>query len=97
MIDGPKILMRYASIWKILWMLFKFVIAFNLVVSFPVPFTFQPLNNLVSFFKDFIDLCMELFLKIFIWIKNLLSIFTGPKIPEVPEVPDFPSAPYEDL
>lgn len=40
---------------------------------------------------------MELFLKIFIWIKNLLSIFTGPKIPEVPEVPDFPSAPYEDL
>ena len=88
--DKYKILMRYASIWKILWMLFKFVIAFNLVVSFPVPFTFQPLNSLVSFFKDFIDLCMELFLKVFSWIKNLWSIFTVPKIPEVP---DFPSAP----
>ena len=81
-----RIVFKYSSIWSLLLTAIKLIIAFNVVFSFPVPFLFEPLNGLVALFKSLFDDIIELMFRIYLWIKEKLSILYGTSnIPDVPE------------
>lgn len=84
-----RLVFKYTSIWSLLLTLIKLIIAFNVVFSFPVPFLFEPLNGLVALFKSIFDDIIELIFRIYLWIKEKLSILYGTSnVPDVPEMPD---------
>lgn len=83
-----RILIRFSSIWKILWLLIKLFISMNIIFAFPVPFLFEPLNGIVNFFKDLFDGLMEAYFKAYFWIKERISGISKPNIPEIPRRKD---------